>query len=139
MVRAPRHARQPNQNMLASQNPALGDAIDEITPNNSLEVPPCDSGLAAMMSAMQAISAQMVALSSRVDKTKQRYRSSSAHRSATSTQRGRDSRTPKPSPPPRVPPALLNAEERYAKLTKVQAGLNQDLAEPRYKTRSRSS
>ncbi|CAK9292796.1 unnamed protein product [Gordionus sp. m RMFG-2023] len=106
MVRPPRHASQPGHTAAGAPD-ILGPALDELTANNSLVATPSDPGMAAMMAAMQAISVQMVALSSRVDRSKQRRHSPSGHRSATSTPIRREIR-PLTSPPPRVPPPPLN-------------------------------
>ncbi|CAK9294950.1 unnamed protein product [Gordionus sp. m RMFG-2023] len=87
----------------------------ELTPNNSLEGPASDPTIAAIVTAMQAITTQMAELT-RESKAK-RIRSPSPH---TSTPRRQDGRAPTPPPPapativtPAVPIVPLTPLEKY--------------------------
>ncbi|CAK9299431.1 unnamed protein product [Gordionus sp. m RMFG-2023] len=127
MVRPPRNLSQPNLPIIPHQ---------ELTLNNSLEGPASDPTIAAIVTAMQATSPQMVELT-RDSRSNRRDRSPSPH---TSTTRSRESRTPTPPPPPPViapapivPLIPLTPAEKHDKLGKVWAGLQQDLLEPKCK------
>ncbi|CAK9296312.1 unnamed protein product [Gordionus sp. m RMFG-2023] len=122
-----------SRNLRNQSQPAPIIQHQEFTPNNSLDGPASDPTIAAIVSAMQAISTQMAELTRESNERRQRSPSltSTPHRTGRAP-------TPPPPPPTTVPapviPAIpLTPLEKYEKMRKVWAGLQQDLIEPKCK------